>query len=126
MSLIHDNVIVSYEVDLQNDRITLHTLNEASLQQTDIVYTDVLCHSFEHQMKRSIILAITEYQISNFIAGNLGMLQKGKDYGWPVFFETIDELEKTLVEGKYRYFNLLSSYGMNGWVLARNIEIVPR
>lgn len=124
--LIHDNVILSYEVNLQNDQIVIHTLKEAESKAIDIVFTDVFSHHFEHQLKGSIILALTEWDIPSFINGNAEMLQKGKSYGWPTRYESIDELQKELMEGKYRYISLLSSYGMNGWILAKHVEIVTR
>ncbi|MCY9516197.1 hypothetical protein [Paenibacillus apiarius] len=128
MWMVHDNVIFSYEVDLQNDQITIHTKYDDSrlVEETDIVFTDVFNHSFEQQLKGSIILDIIESNIEQFIKDNSELLEKNKKYCWPMIFESIDEIEKTIIEGRYKYIILMSSYGMNGWVLAKNFEIITR
>lgn len=56
MSNVHDNEMLSYKVDLQNDEITIHTKYDDT-EETDIVFTDVFCHMFEQQLNGSIILS---------------------------------------------------------------------
>lgn len=124
--MIHDNIILSYTVDLQNDQLVIHTRDESSLKEVDIVLKDVLSHSFEHPLKGSIILAMTVSNISSFIADNVELLQKGKDYSWPAAYQSIDELEKKLNDGGYKYMNLYSSFGLNGWILAKDVEVVKK
>lgn len=124
--LIHDNVILSYMVDLQNDQIVIHTRDESSLKEVDIVLKEVLSHRFEHPLKGSVILAITVSNISSFIAGHVELLQNGKDYSWPAAYDSIDELEKQLTEDGYKYIHLYSSYGLNGWILAKDLEVVKK
>lgn len=124
--MIHDNVILSYTVDLQNDQIVIHTRDELSSKEVDIVFKDVLSHSFEHPLKGSIILAITVSNISGFIAGHAEILQTGKNYSWPATYESIEELEKKLTEAGYKCMNLYSSYGLNGWILAKDLEVVKK
>ncbi|ACT04163.1 hypothetical protein [Paenibacillus sp. JDR-2] len=124
--MIHDNVILSYTVDLQNEQIVIHTRDESSLKEVDIVLKEVSCHHFEHQLKGSIILAMTVSNISSFIAGNSEILRNGKDHSWPTVYESLDELEQKLTEGGYKYFNLYSSYGMNGWIVAKDLEVVKK
>ncbi|NOU90213.1 hypothetical protein GC102_31375 [Paenibacillus sp. LMG 31460] len=128
MSKVHDNEILSYEVDLQNDQIKLHTKYDDNriIEETDIVFTEVFNHFFEHQLKSSIILDIYESDILKFIKGNSELLRKQKSYGWPVMYDSINEMEQILIEGGYKYIILMSSYGMNGWVLAKNFEIITR
>ncbi len=128
MSMVHDNVILSYEVDLQNERIILHTRydDSRSVEETDIIFTDVLNHWFEQQLKGSIIFDISESEISHFVKENSELLIKNKAFGWPMMYESIDDFERLLTDEKYKYINLSSSYGMNGWVLAKNLDIITR
>lgn len=130
MSRVHDYEILSYEVDLQNDQIIIHTKYEDTISNsaelTDIIFTDVFNHYFEHQLKGSIILDFCESEISRFIIRNSEQLRKNKNYGWPMMFDSVDQVEETLVNGGYKYIVLMSSYGMNGWVLAKNFEIITR
>jgi hypothetical protein len=128
MSQVHDNIILSYEVDLQNDLIRLHTRYDYEQKQeaTEIIFTGVLTHLFEHQLKGSIIFDIGESDISSFIKDNNALLLINQIYSWPKMYNTLDELEKDLVKERYKYIILMSSYGMNGWVLAKNYEINTR
>lgn len=43
--------------------------------------------------------------------------------GWPVSYDSYDELQIRLIEEKYKYMVISSSYGLSGWVLAKNVEI---
>ncbi|WNR45381.1 hypothetical protein [Paenibacillus roseipurpureus] len=83
-------------------------------------------HFFEHQLKGSIILDIYESDIPKFIKENSELLRQHESYGWPVMYDSIDEMEQILIEGGYKYIILMSSYGLNGWVLAKNFEIITR
>lgn len=130
MSMVHDNEILSYIVDLQNDQITIHTKyedgDERIIEETDIVFVDVFSHMFEQQLKGSIILDVCEYDISHFIKDNLELLEKNKNYGWPMMFESIDDIERKLQEERYKYIILMSSYGMNGWVVSKDFYLITR
>lgn len=128
MSMVHDNEVLSYFVDLRNDQIRIQTIYEGKeqVEETEIVFNNVLAHFFEHHLKGSIIFDICESEISSFIKGNLDLLIKNKCYCWPMDFNSIDELEIELKKEGYKYINLMSSYGMNGWVLAKDYELVIR
>lgn len=125
MSMVHDNVILAYEVDLQHDQIILHTTYEggSTREETNIVFKDVLNHRFEHQLKGSIILDIVESDISHFIKDNLKILEESKNYGWPIRYHSISELEKKITDESYKYIEIMSSYGLSGWVLAKSYEV---
>ena len=45
-----------------------------------------------------------------------------RDYGWPIIFNNIEELNNTLETQKYKYYILQSSYGMYGWILATGLQ----
>ncbi|GIP18156.1 hypothetical protein J40TS1_37980 [Paenibacillus montaniterrae] len=123
MSLVHDNEILSYEVDLYNTRIVLHTLyeNKRLIEYTDVTFEGVLCHMFEHQLSGSIILTINEYELDYFFRNeeNLELLSKTKNYGWPMIYEDAVQLEQNLKQSQYKYIVIMSSYGLNGWILAK-------
>lgn len=121
---IHDNEIVSYEVDLQKSRITFQTLgsNEDSVITT-IEFTDVLAHMFETQLQGSIIFDISTFEVSRFLKHNKELLEKQKNYGWPMHYEKIEDLLEHLQNEKYKYYVISASYGLNGWVIAKEYKI---
>ncbi|WP_339322100.1 hypothetical protein [Paenibacillus sp. FSL W8-0194] len=126
--MVHDHTILSYQVDFQKDIIAIHTVHEGkeNLEEADIIFNGVFNHFFEHHLKDSIILDICESDLSSFIKENSELILRGQNYGWPTTFNSLDEVEKELVQEGYKYFILMSSYGMNGWVLAKSYEIITR
>jgi hypothetical protein len=128
MPMIHDSVILSYVVDLQNDQIIIHTRYDDSrmVEETNIIFIDVLSHKFDHPLKGSIILSIQQSSVQHFMDDNSEMLLKSRSYGWPTWYESLEELQIILTEENYKYIELLSSYGMSGWVVAKDVQYVPR
>lgn len=127
MSLVHDNEILSYEVDLRREKIVLHTFYESKNlnEYTDVIFEGVLCHMFEHHLQGSIILDINEYELDVFFKSeeNLHLLERSKNYGWPTMYSNIAELKDKLSQAQYKYIVVFSSYGFNGWVLAKDYKI---
>lgn len=122
MLSIHDNEIVSYEVDIRKSTIKIQTLDGDELTTT-IEFTDVLAHVFETQLQGSIIFDISTFEVSRFLENNKELLEKQKNYGWPMHYEKKEELLEHLQNEKYNYFVISASYGLNGWVIAKGYKV---
>lgn len=120
----HDNKILSYEIHLKDEKIILHTeyTHKDIYQLIDFVFTGVFTHFFEGQLPGSIILDISTNDITTFFNNqeNIDLLKEKKKYGWPADYESIDDLKQTLVTNDFQYYELSSSYGLNGWIIAKN------
>lgn len=123
MESIHDNKIISYEVNLEKKRIVFHTLSPDSENKLNIIFTNVIAHVFEDELFRSIILDIEKADLNRFLSSNKKLLQEKKDYLWPMVYETENELYETLDEKGITYYVIYSSYGLNGWILAESMSI---
>nr|WP_239500246.1 hypothetical protein [Bacillus pseudomycoides] len=123
MISVHDNTIISYQVNFEKEEIQIHTLTELG-KNVYIVFSGVLAHFFETQTNNSIIFSIDQHQLLDFCKENKELLEQQKSYGWPIFYEDIKELEETLIKGNYFYYNIYASLGLNGWVLAKKLEIL--
>lgn len=125
MSKVHDNEIVSYKVDLKNHKIIVHTQYQESalVKDIDIIFYDVLVHFFQNELSGSIIFDIEKYEIGQFLKNNSELLKKKKNYCWPMDYDTEEELTERLLKDQYSYYVISSSYGLNGWVLAKSYEI---
>jgi hypothetical protein len=123
---IHDNEIISYEVHLKNQKIIIHTeYHELKVvKSTKIVFSDVLVHFFENELSGSIIFDIKEYSLNQFFKDNNELLEKQKNYCWPMDYNTIKELTGILLKEQFSYYVISSSYGLSGWVLAKNYETI--
>ncbi|MGY3777881.1 hypothetical protein [Isobaculum melis] len=43
--------------------------------------------------------------------------------GWPIMMDSLQELKSEIESSDLHYYNLCSSYGMNGWVLSESYEV---
>lgn len=121
---MHDDYIVSYSVNFSDNTIVLRTHNEDKEKDEKLEFLEVLTHSFYGALKYNQILAINEYEIDNFIKDNKEILERTKNYCWPVDYQSIDELKAFLSYNGYKYIKVMSSYGMSGWVLAKSFRRV--
>lgn len=124
MHSVHDYEIISYEVDLRNRKITFITFLHSSDNHTKLIFSEVLAHQFETQLQGSIIYEVYENELSRFIEEHQELLQRQKNYGWPMNYETSEELEAVLQKEKFKYYVIFSSYGLNGWILAKQYSIM--
>ncbi|SDX18480.1 hypothetical protein [Paenibacillus sp. PDC88] len=124
MTSVHDNEIISYEVSLKNRTIIMNTFDYQTESLTKVVFSDVFAHMFETELENSIILDIEKSEISNFVIDHRDVLDKYKNSTWPMDYNTIEELSEKLVTENYNYYEILSSFGLSGWVVARNYELI--
>lgn len=122
MANIHDNEIISYVVNLKNQEIILHM--EYLNKSTDVIFSKVLGHFFENELSGSIMLDITEYSINQFVKDNNELLKQRKNYCWPIDYDYIEQLTEKLQKEQYCYYVISSSYGLGGWILAKNYETI--
>ncbi|KOP67207.1 hypothetical protein AMS62_19595 [Bacillus sp. FJAT-18019] len=121
MTSVHDNEVISYEVNLKNKHIVINTENRE--KTVKIRFSNVMAHLFEDHLYGSILLDIENYEIDEFIKGSKDLFEKHKPYCWPVNYESIDELKELLYKEQYKCYIISSSYGFNGWVLAKEMSI---
>lgn len=126
MQSVHDNEIVSYEVNLRSEKIIMHTEYQTSsiFKKMDLIFSGVLVHLFEQELPGSIILNIIRYDIIEFLEDNSELLKKHKPYCWPFYYKTEEELREKVTTGEYYYYVISSSYGLNGWVVAKDYEAI--
>jgi hypothetical protein len=126
--MIHDNIIRSYCVDFEAETIVIKTIfyNHANavVENTDIIFTGYLTHLFNNEVKDSIIFDITEYPLHLFLEREAELLKDNKNYGWPISYKTKNELVEFLQSYEYKVFEVDSSYGLYGWVLAKKMDVV--
>jgi len=117
---IHDYKIISYNVNFNSNEIIF---NASSYEDKNIIITfkEVLVHSFKIEMPNSIILDIEKFNIEKMIEENKELLEENKNYCWPILYDNMDELAKKLKN--YNYYTINSSYGLCGWILAKELEV---
>jgi hypothetical protein len=123
---VHDNEIISYEINLQKKEIVLHTKknNTCILRKVNIVFSNVFAHYFKYEVSGSIVLGIENGELVDFLSDNKELLTEGYNYCWPSDYSTLEELMEKLESEGYSYFIINSSYGLNGWVLAKETKVI--
>ena len=126
MSMVHDNKIQSYCVDFETETLIIKTLYQTDriLEKTDVIFSGYLVHDFDHVMKGSIIFDILECPQSMIFERENDLLIKNKSYGWPIFYENENELIDFFQTHSYRIFEIYSSFGLSGLVLAKHMDTV--
>jgi len=122
MDKIHDSKILNYRVNFEYLILEINVENEQS-EQIKIIFEDFFVFHFEDELPKSILLDIVEEDINMFYRENKELLEKGKDYYWPIDYNNFKELDNHLKSNNYRYFKIQSSYGLNGWVLAKELSL---
>lgn len=119
---IHDNEIISYNVDFRKQKIIFNTLNYRN-KKVIIEFTGLLAHKFELEQPNSIILDIEESKVEKMIEENTELLLEMKNNCWPIFYDNMKDLLEKLNIDKYKYYIIYSSIGLCGWIIAKNIEV---
>ena len=127
---VHDNNVYAYGVDCAGRRIVLHTeYREAGEPEfTDVVFTGVLAHHFEDVMRGNILFDVNEIDVADVVARWAAVFSARKHYGWPEAIEYSEpqELPELLRQRNLKAYEIHSSYGLGGWVLAEAVEFRER
>lgn len=92
-------------------------------EDTDIVFKGYLAHYFENEQLQNIIFDIERNSIIELLEQEKDLFTKKRNYGWPISYNTTDDLLKHLQDGGYYCFDITSSYGLYGFVIAKDMEI---
>jgi len=122
MDKIHDSKILNYQVNFEYLILEINVENEQN-EQIKIIFEDFFVFHFEDQLSKSILLDIVEEDVDMFCRENKVLLEKGKNYYWPIDYDNFKEVDNHLKNNNYRYFKIQSSYGLNGWVLAKKLSL---
>ena len=132
---VHDNFVYAQAVDYGHGRIVLHTVyaDAEPHEYTDVVFDGVLaCHLEQEQFGRSpyganILFDVKEAELKNTLGQYGELLARTKNYAWPILeYETVEDLVKKLTASGAKCFEVHSSFGLCGFVIATSLEIRPR
>lgn len=122
MNNVHDYIIKSYTVNFEEKKITLEISND--IKEKQVVFHNIFTYKFYDEMPYSVILDLEERPLDDFFSENEELLQQGEKSAWPIMYDSFEELENEIRNANVAYQVLYSSYGMNGWVLAKRVEII--
>ena len=126
---VHDNHLVAYTVLGKEKKIILQTefRDREPHEVTDVVFEEVLAYDFENDLFGAIIFDVEEVDLAALLKEKATMFENGWRCGWPRGWEKEkEEIEVFSRRLEMRAFELSSSYGMNGWVLARRMSKIKK
>lgn len=126
---VHDNNVYAYVVQCERRRIVLHTeyRDGGAEEYTDVAFSGVVAHHFETVLSGNILFDITEVEPGQIVRGWAELFARQKNYGWPAIkYDDPQALTSALVGMGVRGYEIGSSYGLTGWVLAAEMVVSPR
>lgn len=126
---VHDNLIVSYEVHCEGREIRLCTEKRDGgepFERIVIVVRGVEAYYFEHDCLGNILSDIEEVPADDILREQESRFIEGhRAAGWPRFWRnSLEEARGYLRENGTRGFEISSSYGLSGWVLAAEMQML--
>jgi len=126
---IHDNLLVSYEVHCEDRTITLHTeyrLENKPTEFTNVVFNGVQGYHFENDAFGNIIFDVYDHSVERFLAEyGPEISELYRMNGSPAWAADLLSAPKYLLEHGIKGFILHSSLGLSGWVLAKEMSVIP-
>ena len=124
---VHDSQVIAYSADSRTNEVLLHlrTSSEDS-QLFELKFLGVVAHQFPHPLMPSWVFDLVEVSPEELLTREWDSIAEGfRLVGWPGNWAHSPEsaLAHCKSNGVVGY-DLETSYGMHGWVLARSVERV--
>ena len=120
----HDYHLVGYSVDGETQRITLKVVwpyeTTTDILSASIEFSGVEGYFLEHDLGGNIIFSIEICPLKPFLAENATFFEREQKWGWPLFWKGSIEATSQYLESKQaQLWELSTSYGLSGWLLAK-------
>ena len=122
---LHDYEIHGYRVDSEARSITFTMYPPKGQPQapSQLVFSQVEGYLVQHDLGRNIILSVEEQALDHFLADHEATFADESKWGWPLFWKGSRERTAQFVSSKgCRVWGISSSYGLSGWVVAREAQ----
>ena len=123
----HDYHLTGFAVDGAQEKITFNVSWPLPAgpepRSAVVVFSGVAGYFFEHDLGTNIILSLDEESLQNFLVEHADQFNREAKWGWPLFWQgTTEQTFEHLSARGVRCYELSSSYGLTGWVLAKSFE----
>jgi len=128
---IHDNKVYAYSVLCERRQIVLYTEYRDGVSAgefTDVIFSGVVAHHFQDVLSGNILFGIEEVGVADLVRDWTELFAGRKKYAWPDVMEYKDpeDLIRMLEQRGVKAFEISSSFGLGGWVLATKKEVSER
>jgi hypothetical protein len=126
---IHDNHLISYNIDCCKREIVLHTVFptlEQPQEFTDVVFSGVHAYYFKGDNFNTIFLWIMEIPPEKILQDNKDLFESEQNFCWPGPWNTSPEsVLEYIREHQLKGYEITPAFGMGGWVWAKSMQLVP-
>ena len=120
---VHDAHIREYRLDFQAHTLDM-TVGWSNGSSVNVHFAGLLAHHFENVIETNILYDIEEISCSFFLQKREAFLKDKLRFGFPISrndCRNMEQLEAYLQN--YRFFQIDSSLGLTGFVIAKDIQI---
>lgn len=121
---IHDSLLVAYSAnsDTQELILSLQPHHGSAPAPFSVVFSGVAAHCFEAPLLPAILFGITSEPADVLLSEQWPSIERGfKACGWPgPWADTLANATQFAKASALQAFQIESSYGLSGWVLARS------
>ncbi len=125
---IHDSLLVAYSVNSETTELVLHcqTHHGCGKAPFSIVFAGVSAHNFEFPLLPSILFDIMLISAETLLTTVWPAIERGsRQCGWPSpWAQTLADAVSYSRSSNLHGFQIESSYGFEGWVLAQSAKFV--
>jgi hypothetical protein len=123
----HDYHLTGYAVDGAERRICLDVYwpyeTKTDVHRARLIFSGVEGYFFEHDLGGNILYSIEEDSVASFVQRNAEWFQRERKWGWPLFWkDSVESTKKYIEERCGKVFDISTSYGLSGWILAQSID----
>jgi hypothetical protein len=123
---VHDSLLVEYFVSSESEQLVLKLLpgNGSAPAPFKVIFHGVVAHCFEAPLLPAILSNIETISAETLIAENWPRIEHGQNAnGWPgAWAASLVDATLFVRSSDLQGFNIESSYGLSGWVLAKSVE----
>lgn len=122
---IHDSQVLAYSADSRSGEVLLH-LREGleGSPLFDLKFRGVVAHQFPYPLMPSWVYGLTEISADELLEREWSVIAEGfRLVGWPGHWaNSLAEARHYCRHQGVTGYDLETSYGMTGWVLATSVE----
>ena len=124
---IHDSLLVAYSVNSESHELvlSLQPHHGSATSPFSIVFRGLAAHRFEAPQLPAILSDINPISAESLFTAIWPSIERGyKACGWPgSWADTLVNALHFANASSLQGFQIESSYGLSGWVLARSVEL---
>ena len=124
MISIHDDRLVEINISAERREVLLNTIAETGGQRKQIRFSGVVGYHFQDDNLKTILFDIVRVDATEVIRKNEEKFQDGIRIAWPGIWNVSSEAALEYLQAEQVHgFLIQPSFGMEGWILAKDMEV---